>query len=150
MIRLSFDEYVFELVKVVASRSTCLRRITGAVLVRDKSIIATGYNGSPRNAPNCVDIGFCARAESPPGEENEKCRGFGCHGEANSLVQAAREGVAVKGCTLYTLYSPCKSCCHLLVNAGIAEVKYIYEYEGFPQGPGYLVTLGIKVEKKGG
>lgn len=119
--RLDWDDYFLKIAETVAERSTCLRRKVGAVLVRDKRILATGYNGAPRNLAHCAEIG-CLRQKLgiKPGERIEICRGI--HAEQNVLVQAAFFGISVEGATLYTTHSPCVSCAKLLINAGVKEI----------------------------
>ncbi len=131
--RPSWNAHWLEIASVVSKRSTCLRRRFGAIIVRDNIILATGYNGSPRSTPNCIDLGKCYRKERNilPGTQYEKCRGI--HAEANAIINAAREGTAVKETTLY-LYGenfdhtpivgimPCKMCRRIIINAGINRV----------------------------
>jgi len=126
-------DYYLNIAGEVSKRSTCLRRRFGAVILKDDQIISTGYVGAPRGAPNCLDIGKCAREELkiPPGERYELCRSV--HAEANAIINAARSGVSVLGGTLY-LYGenvkdssiaeakPCKMCKRMIINAGIKEV----------------------------
>jgi len=125
--RPSWDEYFLEIARTVASRSTCLRRRVGAVLVRDKRILATGYNGAPSGLPHCAEVG-CLRERLgiAAGERHEMCRGS--HAEQNVLVQAARYGIAVEGATLYCTNEPCSICTKLLINAGIKEIVYENPY----------------------
>lgn len=125
--RPSWDEYFMEVARVVAGRSTCLRRQVGAVVVREKRILATGYNGAPTGLPHCLDLG-CLRDAlgAPSGERQEVCRAS--HAEQNALVQAARYGIAVEGATLYCTTAPCSICAKMLVNAGIRRVVYGQEY----------------------
>lgn len=106
---------------LVAKRSTCLRRSVGAVLVKDKRILATGYNGAPSGLKHCVDIG-CLRQKLkiPSGERHELCRAL--HAEQNALIQASLYGVSVKGSTLYATNQPCVICAKMLINAGIKEI----------------------------
>ncbi|RJQ08982.1 MAG: cytidine deaminase [Bacillota bacterium] len=112
---------------VVASRSTCLRRRVGAVLVRDKRILATGYNGAPSGLHHCLEAGCLRdRLQVPAGERHEICRGS--HAEQNVLVQAARYGIAVDGATLYCTNEPCVICTKLLINAGIKDIVYRDDY----------------------
>jgi dCMP deaminase len=120
-VRPSWDEYFLEMAHLVAKRSTCLRRNVGAVLVKDKRILATGYNGSPRGLKHCLDIG-CIREKLkiPSGERHELCRAL--HGEQNALIQASLYGISVKGATLYATNQPCVICAKLLINAGIKEI----------------------------
>ncbi|MEO0073016.1 MAG: cytidine/deoxycytidylate deaminase family protein [candidate division WOR-3 bacterium] len=119
--RLDWDDYFLKIAETVAERSTCLRRKVGAVLVRDKRILATGYNGAPRGLAHCAEVG-CLRQKlgMKPGERIEICRGI--HAEQNVLVQAAFFGISVEGATLYTTHSPCVSCAKLLINAGVKEI----------------------------
>ncbi|MEW5932957.1 MAG: dCMP deaminase family protein [Bacillota bacterium] len=125
--RPGWDEYFMQVARVVAGRSTCLRRQVGAVIVRDKRILATGYNGAPSGLPHCLDIG-CLRHQvgALSGERQELCRAS--HAEQNALVQAARYGIAVEGATLYSTTFPCSICAKMLVNAGIRRVVYGEEY----------------------
>ena len=102
--RISWDDYFMEIAGVVAKRSTCLRRQVGAVLVKDKHILATGYNGAPKGLKHCSDTG-CMRQDIPSGERHELCRAI--HAEQNAIVQAARHGVKIDSCTLYCTLAPC-------------------------------------------
>ncbi|WP_290902673.1 dCMP deaminase family protein, partial [Ferroglobus sp.] len=119
--RPSLDEYFMEIAKVVAKRSTCLRQNVGAVIVKDKRILSTGYNGAPMGLPHCLDIG-CLREELnvPSGERHELCRAV--HAEQNAIIQAAVHGVSIKGATLYTTHQPCIMCAKMIINAGIVRV----------------------------
>jgi dCMP deaminase len=132
----------------VAERSTCLRRKVGAVIVRDKRILTTGYNGAPRGIRHCGDRG-CLREklDVPSGERHELCRGL--HAEMNALVQAAVHGVGVEGSTLYCTNRPCSLCAKMLINAG---VKRIVIGEGYPDelGQELLQEAGIPVVEIGG
>lgn len=125
--RPSWDEYFMSITQAVASRSTCVRRKVGALLVRDKRILTTGYNGAPTGFCHCCDAG-CLREQMgiPSGERQELCRGL--HAEQNALVQAALHGVGVRGSILYTTLEPCITCTKMLVNARIREVIYLEEY----------------------
>lgn len=111
----------------VKTRSTCLRRQTGAVLVRDKRILTTGYNGAPRGLRHCLEIG-CLREEQriASGERHELCRGL--HAEQNAILQAAIYGVSVDKAILYTTHFPCSLCAKMLINAGIIKILYLEEY----------------------
>jgi len=113
--------------RVVASRSTCLRRRVGALLVRDKRILTTGYNGAPANIPHCEDVG-CLRDELgiPSGERQELCRGL--HAEQNAIIQAALHGVTTRGSVLYCTTQPCITCAKMLINAGVNRVVYEGDY----------------------
>ena len=139
--RIPFDDYIMLICHTVALRATCRHREQGAVIVRDKRIISTGYNGAPPDVIDCLERGFCSKAKGLP------CLAEGLHGESNAIITAAREGIPVKGATLYCVYSPCRSCCNMIKTANIDHVIYEEVYDGFPEGPGYLLNLGILAEK---
>lgn len=125
--RPSWDEYFMQMAQVVAGRSTCLRRQVGAVIVKDKQILSTGYNGSPTGLSHCAQKG-CLRQQLgiPSGERTEICRAV--HAEQNALVQAAKHGVSINGADIYTTFQPCVLCTKLLINAGIKRVFFLYCY----------------------
>jgi len=125
--RPSLDEYFMEIAQVASKRSTCLRRRNGAVLVKDKHIISTGYNGAPSGLPHCKEVG-CLRDKNrvPSGERHELCRG--AHAEANAIVQAALHGASTEGSTMYSTHQPCSFCAKLIINAKIREVVYLSPY----------------------
>lgn len=125
--RPDWDVYFMEIAKVVAARSNCSRRHVAAVIVKDKRIISTGYNGTPRGIKNCNE-GGCPRCNSkaPSGTGLEEC--ICSHGEENAIVQAAYHGISVKDSTLYTTFSPCLLCAKMIINAGIREVVYNESY----------------------
>jgi len=127
MPRPSWDEYFMDIARLVARRSTCLRRKVGALVVRDKRILATGYNGAPSGVPHCLDIG-CLREEMgiPSGERHELCRGL--HAEQNVIIQAACHGVCIKEATLFCTNLPCSICSKMLINAGIHDIRYLEGY----------------------
>lgn len=127
-LRPSWDQYFIEIARLVATRSTCLRRQVGAIAVKDKRILATGYNGVPKNLPHCLDVG-CLREQLgiPPGERHELCRGI--HAEQNVIIQAATSGTSIEEAILYTTHHPCSLCIKMLLNASIRKVYYI---EGYP------------------
>jgi len=131
--------------RLVAQRSTCLRRQVGAVLVKDKKILATGYNGAPSRLEHCFDIG-CLRERKgiPSGERHELCRGL--HAEQNAIIQAAYHGVAIGGATLYCTNHPCIICSKMIINAGIEKV--VYE-DGYADNLAkeMLKESGINIEK---
>jgi dCMP deaminase len=114
--------------QLVATRSTCLRRKVGAVLVKDRRILATGYNGAPIGIRHCEDVG-CLREQLhvKPGERHELCRGL--HAEQNVIIQAAYHGVPTKGTTLYSTHLPCIICSKMLINAGVEKIFFL---EGYP------------------
>ena len=125
--RPGWDRYFMDIAQVAAKRSNCSRRQVAAVLVRDKRIISTGYNGTPRGVRNCSD-GGCPRCSSnaPSGSHLTEC--LCSHAEENAIVQAAYHGIMVKGATLYTTYSPCLLCAKMIINAGIRDVVYNESY----------------------
>ena len=125
--RPSWDVYFMEMATLVAKRATCLRRQVGAVLVRDKKILATGYNGAPSGLAHCLDIG-CVREKLkvPSGQRHELCRGL--HAEQNVIVQAALHGVSTKGSVIYITHQPCVICAKMLINAGIKEIVIAGDY----------------------
>ncbi len=121
MDRPSWDEYFMKITHLVAERSTCLRRQVGAIIVINKRIISTGYNGAPRGLKHCLDIG-CLREKLkiPSGERQELCRGV--HAEQNAIIQAAGGGVNMEGATMYCTDSPCSTCSKMIINAGIKKL----------------------------
>ncbi len=125
--RPDWDAYFMEIAKVVALRSNCSRRQVAAVIVKDRRIISTGYNGTPRGIRNC-DEGGCPRCGSsaPSGTHLGEC--ICSHGEENAIVQAAYHGIAIKDSILYTTFSPCLICAKMIINAGIREVVYLERY----------------------
>lgn len=135
--RPGWDEYFMNIAKVVALRSNCLKRKVAAVIVRDKRIVSTGYNGTPRGVTNCNE-GGCPRCNSfaKSGSGLEDC--YCSHAEENSITQSAYHGVNIKGATLYTTFSPCLLCTKMIINSGIAEVIYNTDY---PMGETSLKLL---------
>lgn len=127
MERTSLDNYFLNIAYVVSTRSTCLRNEVGAVIVRDKQILATGYNGSPAGTTHCLDVG-CIRIQEgiPSGTRHERCRAV--HAEQNAIIQAAVHGVSVYGATLYCTHQPCILCAKMIVNAGIKRVVFEKSY----------------------
>ena len=125
--RPSWDDYFMDIAELVASRSTCLRRQVGAVIVKDRRIISTGYNGAPRGVSLCLDVG-CLREQLgvPSGERHELCRAV--HAEQNAIIQAALHGVSTNGATLYCTTQPCVLCAKMLLNAGIKEIFFRGSY----------------------
>jgi len=119
--RPSWDEYFLKIAMLVSERSTCRRRAAGAVLVRDKKIISTGYNGAPAGMKDSLELG-CKRTELgiKSGEQKQICRAI--HAEANAIIQAALHGVTTKNATLYSTTDPCITCAKMLINAGITKV----------------------------
>jgi len=125
--RPSWDDYFMSIAAEVATRSTCTRRHIGAVVVRDKRVLATGYNNVPTGIEHCTTRG-CLRDELgiPSGERHELCRGI--HAEQNAVVQAAKYGTSIDGATMYTTTQPCILCGKIMVNAGIKEIVFAGQY----------------------
>jgi len=123
MSRPTWEEYFMDITRLVAKRSTCLRRQVGAILVMEKRILATGYNGAPSGLAHCLDIGCLREREQiPSGERQELCRGL--HAEQNAIIQAAFHGIRIQGATLYCTNLPCVICTKMIINAGIKEILY--------------------------
>jgi dCMP deaminase len=127
MDRPSWDEYFMTIAEDVSRRSTCLRRRVGAILVVDRRLLATGYNGAPSGVPHCAETG-CLRERMavPSGERQELCRGL--HAEQNAIIQAAKHGVRIDGATLYTTLHPCSMCAKMAINAGVRRIVCREDY----------------------
>lgn len=142
--RPNWDEYFMEVAKLTATRSTCLRRQVGAVIVKDRHIIATGYNGAPRGLSHCDERGGCLRQELgvPSGHRHELCRAL--HAEQNAIIQAATLGQSIEGGTIYITHQPCAICSKMIINSGI---KRIVVNEGYPDDLAleFLDEAGLKV-----
>jgi dCMP deaminase len=143
--RPDWDEYFLDIAELVSRRATCRRRSVGAVLVKEKRILATGYNGAPSGLRHCLDLG-CLREQNnvPSGERHELCRGL--HAEQNSIIQAALHGVSVKDATLYCTNHPCVICAKMIINAGVAKVIF---REGYSDqlSEEMLQEAGVSVRK---
>ena len=141
-----WDEYFMEMAELTATRSTCLRRNVGAVIVKDRRAIATGYNGAPMGIAHCAERGGCLRQKLgvPSGQRHELCMAL--HAEQNAIIQAASMGHAIEGGTIYITHQPCVICAKMIVNAGI---KRIVVREGYPDELALeiLDEAGLKVEK---
>jgi dCMP deaminase len=126
--RPSWNQYFTSITRMVATRSTCLRRHVGAILVKEKRILATGYNGAPAGLKHCIDVG-CLREEAsiPSGTRHELCRAL--HAEQNAIVQAAYHGISIAGSTLYCTNKPCVICSKMLINAGIEGIFFDKDYD---------------------
>ncbi len=125
--RPSWDEYFMQIVELIKTRSTCIRRQVGAVIVKDKRILATGYNGAPVGCKHCSEVGCMReRLNIPSGQRHELCRAI--HAEQNAIVQAAYSGISVSGATLYVTNQPCVLCAKLAINAGIVRIVFNGEY----------------------
>ncbi|MCQ9207211.1 MAG: cytidine/deoxycytidylate deaminase family protein [Omnitrophica bacterium] len=142
--RPDWNKYFLSIADLVSKRSTCLRRRVGAVLVKDKRILATGYNGAPSNIRHC-DITGCLRErlKVPSGERHELCRGL--HAEQNALLQAALHGVSTEGAKVYATTQPCIICAKMLINAGIKELIISAHYPD-KMAKEFLKEAGIKVK----
>jgi dCMP deaminase len=145
MIRPSWDEYFMKLAHLISERASCLRRKVGAVLVKDKQILATGYNGAPMGAAHCDETG-CLRMKLniPSGQRHEICRGL--HAEQNVILQAAKHGVPLRGSSLYITCTPCSICAKMIVNAGINEIICEGDYPD-PMGKKFLKDAKIKFRR---
>ncbi len=121
--RPSWHVYFMNIADLVATRSTCTRRKVGAILVKEKRILTSGYNGAPSGVPHCIETGCLRdRLNVPSGEKHELCRGV--HAEQNAIIQAANHGITVKGSSLYCTNQPCSICAKMLINAGIEKVYF--------------------------
>ena len=135
-----------ELTEHIATWSSCLRRHVGAVIVKDKRIMTTGYNGAPAGVKTCIERGSCMRNEMniPSGTHAELC--YAAHAEQNAIIQAAKEGISLKGCVLYCTHQPCVVCAKMIINSGIKEVIY---KEGYPDEFSQKICeeAGVKLTK---
>jgi dCMP deaminase len=140
--RPSWDEYFMSIAKVVAMRSNCMKRKVAAIIVKDRRVVSTGYNGTPRGAKNCNE-GGCPRCNNlaASGTALDEC--LCCHGEENAITQAAYHGIALKGSTLYTTFAPCLLCTKMIINSGIIEVVYNQEYPLNDRALNLLKECGI-------
>lgn len=140
--RPGWDEYFMEMALLTAKRSTCLRRHVGAVIVKDRHIVATGYNGAPRGLAHCGErAGGCLREQLkvPSGEKHELCRAL--HAEQNAIIQAATLGQSIEGACIYITHQPCVICAKMIINAGISR---IIVREGYPD------ELSVEILKEAG
>jgi dCMP deaminase len=143
--RPTWDQYFLNIANVVAGRSTCLRRQVGALVVKDKRILTTGYNGAPRGLAHCYDTG-CLRdkAGAASGTTHELCRGL--HAEQNAILQAALHGVSIDGGVMYSTHQPCVLCTKMVINAGLWAIYYLEPYED-PLAHRLLEEAGIVTQK---
>lgn len=146
MSRPSWHEYFMQITELVSTRATCLRRKVGAIIVRDRRILATGYNGPPENIVHCDERGGCLRDELkiPSGQRMELSRAI--HAEQNAIIQAAKMGISMQDSTLYVTTHPCFTCAKMLINAGIKEIIY---KDGYPDefAMAILKEAGVEVIK---
>ncbi len=145
MNRPSWPEYFMAITHLVAKRSTCLRRQVGAILVKDKRILASGYNGAPSGLRHCSETG-CLRKDSsvPSGERHELCRGL--HAEQNAIIQAAYHGISINGSILYCTNKPCVICTKMIINAGIKKIYYTEGYDD-PLSDQMLAEATLEIER---
>lgn len=148
MTRPSWNEYFMRFAILAATRSTCIRksgRHVGAVIVRDKQLLSTGYNGAPKGVRHCAETG-CLRDQQnvKSGTCHEVCRGT--HAEQNAIVQAAYQGTSLRGSTLYTTLTPCSICTKMIINAGIQHVYYLDVYDD-PLGLEMMIEAGVVIEQ---
>ncbi|MFA6666110.1 MAG: cytidine/deoxycytidylate deaminase family protein [Armatimonadota bacterium] len=150
-IRPDWDHYFMQIAEVVAKRSTCMRRHIGAVIVKDRRILTTGYNGAPSGLAHCLETG-CLRDKQgiPSGTRHELCRAL--HSEMNAIIQAAQYGVSTRDSTLYCTHQPCSVCTRMIINAGITRVVYTGDYpdpfamELFRESQIELIRLDAKIK----
>ena len=141
--RPSLDEYFMEIACVVGKRSTCLRNHVGALFVKNKRLLSTGYNGAPAGLQHCDEVG-CAREGVASGTRHELCRAV--HAEQNAIIQAALHGVSIEGATLYCTHQPCVLCAKMLINARISRVVYSRSYPD-DTALRFLAQAGVEVTR---
>ena len=144
--RPDWDEYFMQIARIATLRSNCMKRKVAAVIVKDRRIISTGYNGTPRGVKNCNE-GGCPRCNSFADSGTALGDCLCSHAEENAIVQAAYHGIAVRGSTLYTTFSPCLICTKMIINAGIEEVAYNLDYPLNEVSRGLLAEAGVKVRQ---
>ncbi|MDD4281523.1 MAG: dCMP deaminase family protein [Candidatus Methanofastidiosa archaeon] len=145
MVRDDAPTYFSKIAALVATRSTCIKQHVGAILVKDKHIISTGYNGAPQNVSHCSEE-TCLRQTLGSLEKSYLCRGV--HAEQNAIIQAALHGTSTQGTVLYTTHFPCMACVKILINAGIQEIVYQREYDmDNDTKMGLLREAGVKIRK---
>jgi dCMP deaminase len=127
--RPSWHQYFMTITRQVAERSTCLRAKVGAVIVRDRNIVATGYNGAPAGLPHCTDVGCLVYSSRTPSGENEENCFRTIHAEINAIAQAAKNGASIRDADIYITHTPCIHCMKVLLNTGIRAVYYEREYK---------------------
>lgn len=146
MKRPSWDEYFMEMAELTAKRSTCMRRSVGAVIVKDRRAIATGYNGAPRGIAHCEERGGCIRQQMniPSGQRHELCMAL--HAEQNAIIQAAAMGNSIEGGTIYITHQPCAICAKMIINSGITRIVI---KEGYPDelAAAILAEAGLEIER---
>jgi dCMP deaminase len=143
--RPSWEIYFMDITALVAKRTTCLRRAVGAIVVKDKRILSTGYNGAPSHIRHCQEVG-CLREQLgvPSGQRHELCRGI--HAEQNAIIQAAYYGVSIKDATLYCTTQPCSICAKMIINAGIKAIIFASGYAD-PMAVEMLAEAGVALQR---
>lgn len=143
--RPTLDEYFMEIASIVAKRSTCLRNQVGAVIVKEKRILSTGYNGAPRNLEHCLDTG-CIRQQNniASGTRHELCRAV--HAEQNAIIQAAIHGVSIENSTVYCTHQPCILCAKMLINANVNKIVYGTVYPD-TEALNFFEKAGVEVKQ---
>ncbi|MBW1649831.1 MAG: cytidine/deoxycytidylate deaminase family protein [Deltaproteobacteria bacterium] len=143
--RIGWNKYFMDIAFLVAKRSTCKRRAVGAIIVKEKRILATGYNGAPNKMEHCIDIG-CIREELniPSGQRHELCRGI--HAEQNAIIQAACYGVSIRGGEIFCTNQPCFICAKMIINAKIKAAYYKEDYAD-NEAASMLKKSGVKLIK---
>ncbi len=144
-IRPSWDEYFMKLASLVAERSTCLRHHVGAIIVKNKRVLTTGYNGAVRNMPDCLEIGCLKdKLKISSGMGHDVC--IAIHSEQNAIIQAGVHGINIDGGTMYCTHTPCMICTRMIINAGIKEVVSYQDYTD-KNARSYLRKAGVKLRK---
>lgn len=145
MTRMAWPDYFMSIAHLVAERSTCLRRKVGAIAVKDKRILATGYNGAPSKIRHCLEAG-CLRERLgiPSGQRHEICQGL--HAEQNVIIQAATHGISLAGAELYCTHQPCLICSKMIINCGITTIWHAAEYPD-ELAQRMLAEAGIRTER---
>jgi len=124
--RPTWESYFVNILNVVASRSSCLSRKCGAILIKENRIIATGYNGAPSAMPSCYCLGKCLREDSPAGKDLDQC--YAIHAEVNAIIQCSLLGISCKGSWILSTNYPCSWCARIIAQAGITKVGYLRKY----------------------
>ena len=125
--RPEWDAYFMDFAKLARTRASCVRRQVGAVVVKDRMVLTTGYNGAPRGLPHAAEVGCLRdRLGVPSGQRHELCRGL--HAEQNAIIQAARHGICIEGAVMYCTTHPCVICIKMIINAGLTKVYYLEGY----------------------
>lgn len=144
--RPSWDQYFLTITRQVAERSTCNRAKVGAVIVRDKNILASGYNGAPAGLPHCTEVGcLIYQSKTPTGENEENCYRT-IHAEINAIAQAAKNGVSIRDADIYVTHTPCIHCFKVLINTGIKRIFYEKAYKLHTVSE-LLASTGVTLQK---